>query len=165
MRAWHTAWQTAIQDPHRWMHPASVDCRYASKWLAAADAAGYALCVAVGQFDPDGALVPGTERFVHNPTPWNGSGNPGQTGVSSRWINPKQGQPTNCHVWNGTSFVRDTVQRFATVSSPAPIDQTDFNVSWGAVGRQPRQSAALLVWWPACCMGSTRVRGMSTCWG
>lgn len=108
--------------------------RYASKWLAAADAAGYGLCVAIGQFDRSGALVPGTERFVHNPTPWSGSGNPANSDIRTFWFLPDKGQPTTCSAWNGTAFMRDTAQRKGTVTTPATVDMNAFYVSVGRHG-------------------------------
>lgn len=58
-------------------------CIYAEKWVAAADAAGYALCVAIGQFDPNNKVVGGL-KFVHNPTPWTGTDEASWTGELAR---------------------------------------------------------------------------------
>lgn len=103
---------------------------YAQKWVAAADAAGYALCVGVGQFSPDGLV--GNLVTVHNPTPWSGTGKPSTSGVVNAWALPKpdlQGQTISCKVWNGTGYSLDGSQWKGTVPNPAPVDPTQFQVS------------------------------------
>ncbi|PRW45153.1 centriole proteome [Chlorella sorokiniana] len=105
---------------------------YAQKWVAAADAAGYALCVAVGQFDPSWALV-GALHLVHNPTPWSGSNKPGFSGVFNAWVLPHPdvpGQPAACKAWNGTN--------------PASVDQTQFKAYVSAIcGNEATAGATL----------------------
>ena len=103
---------------------------YAQKWVAAADAAGYALCVGVGQFSADGLV--GNLVTVHNPTPWSGTGKPSTSGVVNAWALPKpdlQGQTISCKVWNGTGYSLDGSKWRGTVPYPAPVDPTQFKVS------------------------------------
>lgn len=73
--------------------------------MKAADAAGYGICIAFGEFDSEGMLVNGTERTVHSPTAWNGTGQPDVTYVDSDYFLPSEGKPAKCQTWNGEEFV------------------------------------------------------------
>lgn len=107
---------------------------YADIWMQAADAAGYGLCVSIGQFDPNGLLINGTERVVHNPTLWNGTGRPDWYSVGGTHSLPSStpGTPATCYTWNGKDWVMGKTPWPGTVASPALLDQTEQEVRDGA---------------------------------
>ena len=96
-------------------------------------------------------LVNGTERKVHNPTPWNVTGQPDVTYVGVEYFLPadEPGTPTACQTWNGTDFVKGKKEWPGTVATPATVDPTELQVRGSSCGlwllQQCPGSAALHV--------------------
>lgn len=101
--------------------------------MQAADAAGYGLCVSIGEFDSSGLLINGTERVVHNPTLWNGTGRPDWDYVGGTYSLPgtTPGTPVACYTWNGKEMVLGKTSWPGTVPTPATLDPTELDVRAG----------------------------------
>ena len=106
---------------------------YADKLMVAADAAGYGFCLSLGVFDANDAILNGTEAWVHNPTAWNGTGQPDVVEVDFHYARmPDEGKPALCSTWNGQAWVAGKTEWPGTVATPVTLDPMEVQVrEWG----------------------------------
>ena len=119
---------------------------YAERLMEAADAAGYAFCLAFGEFDANDALVNGTEGWVHNPTEWSGTGQPDIVEVDYHYARmPDEGKPTVCSTWNGKEWVAGKTEWPGTVATPVTLNPMEIQVrEWGRSWCVPQHVCATL---------------------